>query len=80
MTWEELKEKYDNGAYSFGGEIRMYLSSSLVATCYLDGEVNLFYSNTKDTSGFNSYMTMNLGKRSLENVDRLFEALKGEEK
>lgn len=80
MTWEELKKKYDNSSFSYGNEIRMHLSDSLVAVFRTDGSCCLFYSNHKDRSGYDSYMTMNLGKRSFENVDKLFEALKGEEK
>ena len=78
MTWDELKEKYDNSSYSYSGEIRMNLSDSLVAVYRNDGSCCLFYSNHRDRSGLNVYMTMNLGKRSLESVDRLFGALKGE--
>lgn len=78
MTWDELKKKYDNSSFSYTGEIRMHLSDSLVAVFRADGSCCLFYSNHNDRSGFNTYTTMNLGKRSLENIDRLFQALKGE--
>ena len=80
MTWEELKEKYDNSICSPDDEIRMHITDCLLAVCRNDGSCRLFYRNHKDGSGFNCCFTMNLGKRSFANIDKLFGALKGEEK